>query len=56
DLSEDDMLSLEKGVEDIFIKDNLEKNQMEASNSQHNADQQPAAAESAKNSDLPKEW
>ncbi|KAL6990306.1 hypothetical protein U1Q18_049691, partial [Sarracenia purpurea var. burkii] len=39
DLCEDDMLALEKGNEDSFIKENLESNQEETSNSQHNATQ-----------------
>ncbi|KAL6959134.1 hypothetical protein U1Q18_045025, partial [Sarracenia purpurea var. burkii] len=56
DLCEDDLLILEKGIDDIFIKENMEPNHEEASNSHHTAVQQLPDAEIAENSTLPKEW
>ncbi|KAL6991451.1 hypothetical protein U1Q18_009563, partial [Sarracenia purpurea var. burkii] len=52
DLCEDDISSLEKGIGDIFIKENAKPNQVEASNSQHTAAQQSAEAENSENIDL----
>ncbi|KAL6961418.1 hypothetical protein U1Q18_039187, partial [Sarracenia purpurea var. burkii] len=50
--SEDDLQNLERGYQDIFIKENLE----ETSTSQQPATAQPEHAESSENSALPKEW
>ncbi|KAL6964938.1 hypothetical protein U1Q18_035993, partial [Sarracenia purpurea var. burkii] len=52
EFSEEDLQNLEKGYQDIFIKENLE----ETSTSQQPATAQAESAESAENPTLPKEW
>ncbi|KAL6994886.1 hypothetical protein U1Q18_005023, partial [Sarracenia purpurea var. burkii] len=52
EFSEEDLQNLEKGYQDIFIKENLE----ETSTSQQPAAAQAESSESAENSALPKEW
>ncbi|KAL6997521.1 hypothetical protein U1Q18_007646, partial [Sarracenia purpurea var. burkii] len=56
DLCEDDLLILEKGTENILIKENLEPNQEESSNSEQITVQELPNDENVENPDFPKEW
>ncbi|KAL7003275.1 hypothetical protein U1Q18_004434, partial [Sarracenia purpurea var. burkii] len=56
DICEDDLLELEKDVEDIFIKENMEPSEVEASNLQQFDVQQHAEGEILENYELPEEW
>ncbi|KAL7001271.1 hypothetical protein U1Q18_002423, partial [Sarracenia purpurea var. burkii] len=56
EFSEEDLQNLEKGYQDIFIKENLEPNHEETSTSQQPAVAQPENAESAENSAFSKKW